>query len=128
MMLDEIAGYLAENGIGTWASTLFKGSMPETPDDVVCIYENAGKPPEFTFANGVMAEEPGLQAIARSKSYSAARAKIESIVQLLSGKSNVSIGGRFYYLIAAAQMPSSLGTDENGRRLVSVNFNVMRQA
>jgi hypothetical protein len=126
MMLDVISTFLQDQGIGLKGTNLFYGSMPDTPDDAVCCYEYAGRSPMMTLA-GDSVESPGLQIVARSKSYVSARAKIDQIQVALSGLANQTIQGEKYWLILANQSPIPLGPDEQGRHKLALNFEVLRQ-
>lgn len=127
MMLEEIVHYLELNGIGTRAVDLFFGEMPPMPDSAVCVYEYAGRPPEFDM-NGLAMRSPGLQLVVRDKIYKSARDRIESVVHALSGKTDLVIDGIRYYSIAAIQEPFPIQQDDNGRNRLVVNFEVARQA
>ena len=123
MFLADIATYLQTGGVGTLASTLFYGSMPDTPDELVCVYEYAGSPPEFNL-DGLTWVNPGLQVVARSKSYTTARNKIETVFGILASVHNLSYNGNQYLRIEANQSPFSIGPDPVGRHRLAINFSV----
>lgn len=123
MFLADIAQYLQAAGIGTQATNLFYATMPDTPDDLVCIYEYAGSPPAFDHT-GLAWTNPGLQVVARSKSYATARTKVEECFGLLKSVHNFSLNGSQYLRIEANQSPFSIGPDPVGRHRLAVNFSV----
>lgn len=114
MLLDDIGGYLAANFIGALNSTIFLGDMPETPDDLVALFEYAGDPPDDTH-DGRHYENPGLQVRVRGTSYAATREKIADIENLLHTLANQSFGGTQYVFIRAVQSPFSMGRDQRKR-------------
>jgi hypothetical protein len=123
MLLDDIKDYLEQNSIGTFGADLFIGQLPPSPDDCIALFEYAGEPPDLHW-NG---EYPGLQVMARGKSYPATRAKIESVKNILHGVTEKVINGTRYLLIQARQSPATLGRDENGRQLFVVNFRIIKE-
>lgn len=121
-MLDEIQTLLRQNGITT---EIYKGKMPELPDGAIALYEYAGRPPEFTH-DEIAYENPGLQVVARDKTYAAARQRIQEVFDILKRRRNEFIGEHRYLSITAAQSPFPLGTDTLDRQRFAVNFNVAR--
>ncbi|HHV98601.1 MAG TPA: hypothetical protein GXX36_03350 [Clostridiaceae bacterium] len=123
MMLNEIGAYLQSQGIGTLATDLFLGQMPEEPDNCIALFEYAGNPPDLHW-NG---EYPGLQVRVRNKSYAAGRAKIQQIYGLLHGLHGQVLSGTRYLLIKARGNPEVLQRDENNRIEFFVNFEVIKE-
>lgn len=123
MLLDDIANYLQTQGIGTVGTDIFRGLMPDQPDNCIALFEYAGSPPDLHW-NG---EYPGLQVRVRNKSYSAGRAKIGAVVDVLHGLTEQVLGTTRYLLIRANQSPESLGRDNNGRNEWVVNFAVIKE-
>lgn len=123
MLLDDVAAYLQTQGIGTIGTDIFKGAMPDQPDNCICLYEYAGSPPDLHW-NG---EYPGLQVMARNTSYAAGRTKIETIRTKLHGLTEQTLGTTRYLLIKANQSPESLGRDENNRQEFVINFTIIKE-
>ena len=140
MLLDEVAGYLTAQTttftVGA-AGNLTLGFMPDSapaPDTVATLYETGGLAPTYTFSSGpkptVMFEHPRLQAIIRSTSYRTARTLAETVFTTLDGVTQTRIPtstGPLYLDITAVQSPFSIGRDDNGRHMVSINFDVRKQ-
>lgn len=123
MLLDDIATYLEANSIGTVGTDLFKGDMPETPDNCVALFEYAGEPPEV--ATDI--EYPGLQVRVRNTSYSAARVKIDAVYALLHTLANTTLSGTKYLSIFAVQSsPVPLGRDSSNRVDLAQNYKVTK--
>jgi hypothetical protein len=94
-ILESVGDYLQNTGSafgahatqGTLGTTIFLGTLPETPDACVAVYENAGSSPTFTMgAGGIQIDYPMLQIICRAgrEDYPTARDKAESIRVLLA--------------------------------------------
>jgi len=123
MLLDDIAAYLQTQSIGVTGADIFKGFMPDQPDNVVVLYEYAGSPLPLHWPG----EYPGLQVRVRNKSYAAGRSRIEAVVSALHGLSEEVFNGRRYLLVKANQSPESLGRDANGRNEWVVNFSILKE-
>lgn len=120
MIIEEIINHLELNGYGTFKKDLFGVSMPNSPDECVCVYNNAGYEPEIDFDNSVT-EYPGIQIISRAKDYKTAYENLYNIYKFLNGDTGL------YTLIEAEQSPVGIGKDENGRFEVSCNFKVTKE-
>ncbi|MCM8901325.1 minor capsid protein [Caldicoprobacter algeriensis] len=122
VLLDDIALYLQQQGVGVIGTDIFKGQMPAAPDNCIALFEYAGEPPDLHWPG----EYPSLQAMVRNKSYAAGREKIEQIKDALHGLSETVINGHRYLLIQARQSPFFLERDENARAIFVCNFRVMK--
>jgi len=86
-ILESVGDYLVTNSLGTLGTNLFLGTMPETPDECVAVYENSGSAPMFTMGTGgIVIDYPMIQIVARAgrEDYPTARDKAESIRTLLA--------------------------------------------
>ena len=122
-MIRDIAQILQNNGIGTLGADIFLGQLPASPDNVVAVFEYAGEPPDL-HSN---VEYPGLQVLARNKSYDTGRQKIEQAKNILHGLTETVINGHRYLLIQAKQSPAFLERDENNRAVFVCNFRVIKE-
>lgn len=126
MLLEDISTHLIENGAGG-ASSIFLGSIPDTPNDVVGLWEYGGSPPEHVKDQKLPVEElPRLQVITRSASYPTGRLKMEEIYQLLVGYEGV-LNGVTYKSIRALQPPFYLDRDDKNRARFVCNFEVVKE-
>lgn len=125
MLLDDIKDTLADNNLGTFGTDLFIGYMPDKPDNLICLFEYGGSPPDIV--SGVDEENPSFQVRVRNTNYSAARTKIESVVNVLHRIANETINDTFYLSIFANQSPASIGRDANNRAEIVVNFRVTKR-
>lgn len=118
MILDDLATYLTTNGV----TDVYKASMNDTPDEAVCLYEYGGFGPVLEHG-GQAWRNPAIQVVVRSKTYQAARTRIESIYLLISGLLNDQLGGTMVLHATPVQEPFNLGpVDSQGRVRLVCNF------
>jgi hypothetical protein len=127
-MLEEIADFLET------ASLLAPGSyklaeLPNEPDDMVVLYEVPGMAPAFVHGKiGAAYEYPRLQLVVRSKSFTAARTRIQTLYRALSDVTNMTIGGTWYMRIQPLQSPYQVPHDGNDRVVLLCNFQVSKES
>ena len=124
-ILESVGDYLVTNSLGTLGTNIFLGTLPETPDACVAVYENTGSSPLFTMGSGgIRIDYPMIQIIARAgrEDYPTARDKAESIRILLAQVLEQSISGIHIMRIEPMGSVNLLGVDNKYRPLVSVNF------
>jgi hypothetical protein len=120
-----VGDYLQAQSQGTLGTNLFLAVMPESPDVMTCVYETVGLAPQFTMGTAAVAvDQPGLQVICRSArgDYPAARNKADAIRLLLGAVIETTLSGVHVMRISPDGSILSMGEDDNGRPLVSVNF------
>ena len=124
-ILESVGDYLVTNTQGTLGTDLFLGTLPESPDACVAVYENSGTPPSFTMGTGGMViDYPMLQIICRAgrEDYPTARDKADTIRILLASVVETSISGVHIMRIEPMGSVNQLGVDPKYRPLISVNF------
>jgi hypothetical protein len=124
MMIDDIATYLAGQGIGTVGTNLFKGMLPASPDNCVALFEYGGERPDLV---GTYVERPKLNVRVRNTSYSAGRSACGSIIEDLHTVGDTTLSGTRYLYIMALQSPIYLGRDGHERAEWSINFQVVKE-
>lgn len=110
---------------GTLGTNLFLGTLPDSPDACVAVYENAGSSPSFTMGSGgIRVDYPMLQIISRAarEDYPGARDKAETIRILLASVLEQSVSGIHIMRIEPMGSVNLLGVDPKYRPLISVNF------
>lgn len=124
MIIDDIANYIIDEGvqIGTTdlalGTNLFKGYLPDDPDDCVAIFDTGGIEPDQELPVG----DPTFQVLVRSSDYEKAFNCIQSIATLLHQKRNLTIESTYYYFIYLMGEPGHIGRDTSNRDEFSVNF------
>jgi len=124
-ILESVGDYLVTNSLGTLGTNLFLGTMPETPDECVAVYENSGNAPMFTMGTGgIVIDYPMIQIVARAgrEDYPTARDKAESIRTLLASVLDSTISSVNIMRIEPMGSVNPLGVDSKFRPMVSVNF------
>lgn len=123
MLLSDVGSYLQAQGIGTVNSTIFLGQQPSTPDQCITLYEYEGDEMARTWRG----EFPKLQVRARSKSYTAGRGLLDSVIEELHGLGRTTMGSTVYLYMNALQSPQYLGQDKMERHEWAVNFRVVKE-
>lgn|SRR5574341_1913696 len=139
-LLEAVATYLASVGEGTVKTSspqtgtpwlIYKGgAVPGDNADAITLSETPGNAPidEMGATVGaVVAEEPGLQVIARHLDYSQARAKAESLWGKLHKLGETVLSGTRYLYVRAQQSPFPIGRDSSNRWMVGFNAIVSKE-
>lgn len=141
-LLDDIATYLDAQSTrftklsgttGNLAKTVLLDRTP-APDTMTAIYETGGMAPQWVFGSTApIIETAGLQVIARSTSYATAHSNAFAAYRILGGIRNQYLptsthSTKCLYLDCNPdQPPFSIGPDQQGRHMVSVNFTVRKE-
>ena len=131
-MVKDIAEMLAGAGFGTVSSSIFYSDLPDTPDNVICLFEYAGETP---LPNEPL-DRPGLQVRVRNKAHEAARTVAQNIQNLLMRVGypedpvyfdGVTLNDTKYLRIFPAQGINPLGKDARNRVEMTQNFYVTKR-
>lgn len=98
----------------TSVSSVYTGSMPDSPDNAVCIYPTGGYRQSMS---GTFLQEPTFQIKVRNTSYVAGETQCETIAGLLHGKSTTKL-----LMIEQQSDILSIGRDDNNRSQFTLNF------
>lgn len=142
-LLDDMASYLTAC---TSAFTLLKGTTGNlvkaqlldrtpAPDTLTALYETGGMGPAWAFGSTApVYETAGLQVLSRSSSYASAHSRAHSAYVWFGGirnqrvpNSSASSTSCLYLDVQPDQPPFSVGVDQNGRWLSSVNFTIRKE-
>lgn len=130
-LLDDLANYLASQGLGTAGVDLFAGTFPDRPDALAAVFEYTGPAALRAMSSQLatpMLTFPRVQVRTRATTYAGARAKAVDIQQKLDWLGPTTLSGTRYELIRALQSePFPLRSDENGRQEFAVNFEVTKR-
>lgn len=133
MILDEITALLTSStkfheaastgsGVEVWSSFWPDNSA----DTSVVLFETGGTSPLQTLTSAGVVERPGLQVIARAKTYQEARNVAQDVWEILLGVTNSTAPGAKYLDIVPDHSPVPLGADQFRRERLSMNFSVRR--
>ena len=123
-LLEQFGQYLIDNGFATAIGTdLFFDSRPNTPIEVITLYEFSGGPSQI----GVSAQDHSIQITIRSISRNTAQTSIQAIYNFLD-----QIYGRIHILpdttrvvINLRNMPIKIGEDANNNPIVGFNLGII---
>lgn len=122
--LSEIGDYLEVEGV----ANLFLGSMPDTPDDVVVVYQYPGGPPEYIQESFTPSrEKPRIQVVARATRYEDADKAATEVWSILASITNQVLGSTKYLSIRPDDSPAIMGRDTNDRLKVYFNAAVDKE-
>lgn len=123
-LLENIAEYLENQGIGTRATDIFIGhltDMEPSEDEVVMIDQTGGIEPD----KYLKIARPTVQIMVRSKSHQAGLAKMQAIFDLFHQMQDDSVlvaGGEDVMDVMAMNEPQHLARDEEGRDIFTCTF------
>ena len=98
----------------TGVSNVYIGSMPDTPDNAVCIYATGGYPRSLS---GTFVEEPTFQIKVRNTSYATGTTLCNTIKDALHGKTSTKL-----LMIEQQGDILDIGRDESNRQEWTINF------
>jgi hypothetical protein len=127
-ILDDLALYLEQQGVGTRGTNLFANWLPDAPSTCVILFEYGGLEsikPMAPGANSAVLEMPFIQILARSTDPVVARARAQSAFAALDGYRG-TLNGATYGWITANQPPFFLQRDQNDRTWFSFNVAVKK--
>ena len=102
-MLADIQGKLTTGGL----TNITYGDEPDSPIVITILHEYAGRPPGRT--HHTRTSKPGLQVVARANDWTAARARLQAVEDIIDGLENTIIGGTDYISIMSIQGIAPLG-------------------
>lgn len=108
----------------TFATDLFVGEMPVTPDACVTIYDTGGYAPEVDYVY----ERPTIQIRVRGAKgeYQNGHGLAQDIRDALNGLTGYIVNSARYVGIWCEGDVMALGNDDNNRPLFTVNFRLHR--
>jgi len=126
--LTELGDYIEGLGLGTQAVDLFLGSRPDSPDQLIALYQYAGGPPEYVQSSfSPTVEVVQIQVVARSIAYEDADALASAVWTALAIITNATLGSTRYRSVRPNASPGLMGRDSNDRILVSFNTTVEKE-
>lgn len=120
-MADDVAAYLAAQGLGTVGKNIFSNNFPDTTIDAFLITDTGGSAPEQYYP----LDHPTVQVAyyGRAASHNASFDKIMQAYHLLNRKQNITIGTKDAMFAAAIATPQVVGLDHERKRWL-MTFNV----
>ena len=121
-LIEEIARHLHNKSVGTLATNLFYGHIPDVEGEFsILVRDTGGSLPSRDIHD---IKSPTFQVFIRSKTYSTGKAKLEEIRGHLHGVINEYLlpGGIYYRKIFAMAEGGHIGTNDAGYDEFSINF------
>lgn len=126
-ILDALGAYLAAQGQGTVATSIFLSRAPDTPDACVTLYESAGSGPDHVFGSSVYAiDHQRIRLICRAarNDYPSARAKAVACRAVLGAIRNTTLSSVPILSVLATSEVYPLSRDGDDRPLIGCDFTV----
>jgi len=124
MLLDEIATFL-----GTALSlTVYKGSMPDTPDEALTVYEYGGFAPVHAMgAADHLMRRPRIQIACRGPigDYATPRTTADAAYSAMH-MGAATLSAVAYYRVEAVDEPFPLERDSNDRWIICCNYEIWK--
>jgi len=118
---------VAESSLGlTFATNLFIGKEPSSPNNCVTIFDTPGSGPDKAFDNSSKYYRPSIQIRVRNSNYLTGWQVIHSIKELLHCADPSEWNGTNYRAIFCSQEPALLDWDSNDRARFVATFDVQR--
>jgi hypothetical protein len=124
--VEAIASYLQTSTYGTLGTNLFVGTMPESPDICVAVYERDGGSPAMSFGPAAYSVDlTQIQVIVRGarEDYATARDKAKAIRDLLASVVETTLSGVRILRIHPLTAAFPLGPDPLDRPEFTMRFN-----
>ena len=128
--LSEMATFIASACSLTVGTTVFRGTLPATPDACCAIYEYGGEAPTTTFGVAAIAlEYPRVQIVFRGarNDYDAPRALAETAYRACAAANHQSLSSTRYLAMEPLQSPFLLRRDENERVVIAFNVRLTKE-
>lgn len=132
MITTDIAAYLQTVGIGTVGTDIFKGYMPDAPNDCIVLYQRGGRSPEVVQTSPKL-EYPELHIIVRADgdtAYDDAMTRANSIMTALHTMAEQTINAHRYLYLRALSSPVLMRFDYSQKPphvLVAIDFEVTKE-
>ena len=123
----DIADILAAAGLGlTFATNLFVGEEPDSPNSCVTIFDTPGSPAQLTMTQGEDYYYPVVQVRVRGATFQTGYALMDGVRAALHGLNHKAWNGTNYQMIKCIQEPSLLDYDERQRPRWVATFEIQR--
>lgn len=120
---------VSESDLGlVFATNLFIGRSPSSPNDIVTIYDVPAREEEISLnPKNEIYEFKAIQIKVRAIHYQTGFTLIEAIKTYLHGRANVTQESSFYTLITCTNGPALLEWDDSNRVNFIINFELQRK-
>lgn len=132
MVSEDLQWLIEQAGLGTYGTSLFKGSKATYPigdGPYVTIIETGGTAPEGTHNSPTKPAyvRPSVQIVTRAKKRDDARNRAQALYLLLYPVRDQFVNGTWWRSVTVVQEPFDLGVDDAGRIRFAFNINVVKR-
>lgn len=125
-LIEQVATYLQDTlSLGTIGTNIFINRLPDSPAAAIAVIDTGGAEPDTQ----VPVKRPTFQVLLRNTNYDNAKAVLNSVRDGLHNKfpgnsttGLLTAGGTHILSMMAISEGGSIGQDEAGRDLMSINF------
>lgn len=125
---NDVARYLAAQGIGTFAGTsdwgVYAHVEPESPNNCITVYDTGGSGPDTDEQD---LGQPEFQVRVRCVEYSDGYAKQVAIRDLLILGGPITMASSTFVLVDMTSDVIPLGRDDSNRFLLTANYRTIRE-
>jgi hypothetical protein len=124
-LLDSLGTYLQTQGVGTLATNIFLGRMPDTPDACVVLIEDTGNGPMHVLgASAYAIQRPRVRAFTRAarNDYPAARTKAEAVRTALGAIRDTTLSGVTFLCVNTTSDLYPVMRDGDDRVMIGIDF------
>lgn len=126
--LADLGDYLEDEGLGVLASTLFLGSQPDDPDQILSVAQYPGNPPAYVQDSDTPTRErPQIHVAARAVKFEDADDLAMRAWLALSRVHNTIINSVRYLWVRPNTSPALIRRDTNDRVIVGFNASVEKE-
>lgn len=118
MIIEEIADYLEDNGIGTVGTNIFLGELPFDKSEIISLVNSPSPEPN----KAIPYYEQRVDVWARYADYSDGYAKLQSIMDLLHQKEHYELPSFHVYLSFALGMIDDFDRDTERRHIFKLSL------
>jgi len=119
MIADGIAQYIDNQGLYTLGTNLFVSSMPDAPDDAICVYDEPGTTVNQNHYDN--SDVFGTKIMFRG-SHSFIREALVKVHRNIAGLGDVTLDSLYLVDTRIQTPPGDIGNDDNGRRRYTVHY------
>ena len=104
-LLDDLAGYMQAQGLGTVGTDIFKGGLTPAPVAQYALVESGGQVPLRELDNDLPVDQPTVQVLSRAESYNVASSRSWNAYYAFDTVLEQIISGTVYKVTEPQQPP-----------------------
>jgi len=117
-----LADYLESQGFGTVGVNIFAERLPENPDRAIAVIRYSGRAPVMILSGNIVIEQPSVQVLVRTASFTESESLIYQIRDLITGLHNTNLNNLHILGIVPLGSPAVLERDTKNRVIMFCNF------